>query len=1068
MTASLVRFARHAGAAAVLLGVTATGLAAQGVTSAALNGRVTGDGSGAIAGATIEIVHTPTGQRYQTRSGPDGRYFFENLQVGGPYAMSVRALGHEPSSADGVMLTLGQRVIRDFVLRPTAVQLTEVAVVAQADPLTSPSRTGSGSFVSESLVTRLPTLNRNFTDFVEMTPQVSRSSAAGANNRFNNIQIDGAVNNDLFGLGNTGQPGGQVSAKAITLEAVSQYEVLIAPFDVRQGGFVGSLVNAVTKRGTNKWHGSAFGVFQNEALVGKDQLGNKFAEFNKQQFGGALGGPIFRDKLHFFGAFEQQGHERPNTGANIDTDPMGLTGINPDSANRFTQIFQTTYSTDPGTYNRVTLPNPNTNAFGRLDWQVAPNHIFTARHNYVKASDQSISRGNNYSWYSNSYQINSVTNSTVLQLQSTFAARIFNELVLQRQTIRDERDPDALFPQVNVTVVSDTVAGTGVATASRTLIAGSEQFSQANSLDQDIYELTDNVTFNQGSHKLTIGTHNEFFHFRNVFLPQATGLWTFTATGTGPSAVSGLGNFELGRASSYVRTVPYPGTSSPVADFRVSQWGLYVQDTWQASPGLSLMFGLRADVPTFPDQPRYNATADTVFGIDTRNVPSGNILMSPRVGFNYDVSGYRRTVLRGGAGLFSGRPPYVWVSNAYGNSGRESVSLSCSNRNALDSVPVFTLDPDNQPTACRNQTAPDISTLLQTVNYFVDDFKFPQTWKLDAAVDHTLPNGFLGSFEVLYTKAVNVLMIRDRNLRAPVSYAADGRPMYGTIGTTGLATTAFVDPRFDKVLEHYNGSGDWSMSITASIQRRFADRFEASASYSYLRSVDRVSLTSSVASSNFAFNPIRGDPNNPELGRSAFEIPHKVTLTGTWDIIRNLQFSVTYVGRTGSPYSYIYQGDANADGYPNRSGSVRGENDLIYVPRNASDISLLAATQWAALDEYIKSEDCLQANRGNILPRNACREPWRNMVNVRMAGILPTVSGHHVMFTLEVFNLLNLVDKDWGLARNATNSTVRILQVRNWDPTYNRPILSFVAPTKNPVDNTGSRWRIQAGARYTF
>ena len=1035
-------------------------LAAQGVTSAAVVGRVTDDAGQPIPSGSLTLTNTASGVRYLARSADDGRFFFENVQVGA-YVLDARALGHEPGRVPDIVLTLGQRRVADVTLRRAAVQLGGVTVEAVADPLRSTSRTGASQFVSESLIARLPTLARNFTDFVETTPQIARTSAAGQNNRFNNIQIDGAVNNDLFGLGSTGQPGGQVNAKTIPLDAISQYQVLIAPFDVRQGGFTGGLINAVTRRGTNQIHGSLFEYHQGNDFVGDGLTGQPFGTFTENQYGGSVGGPLFKDKLHLFLAGEGQGRNRPNSGANIGIDPVTATGINPDSAARFTNIFRSNYSAfDPGGFGQVSLENPNTNLFGRLDWQVAPNHLLTVRHNYVKASDVSTTRGNNYAWASNNFQIRNVTNSSVLEFHSTFGGRLFNELILGRETIRDKRDPNVAFPQVQVTVTSDTSPTPNPAGRfTRTLVAGAEQFSQANRLDQDIYELTDNVTFGlSGGHRLTLGTHNEFFHFTNLFIGQFTGLWTFTS----------LANFQSGTASSFTRTLPYPGTSTPIADFRVRQFGFYVQDQWDATPRLNLTYGVRLDVPTFPDHPRSNPDAQSVFQVNTQDVPSGNLLWSPRVGFNYDVTGDRNTVLRGGVGLFTGRPAYVWLSNAYGNSGRETVQLSCVNvAGRSDSVPAFTLDPSNQPSLCRNQTSLT-ATGLQTVNYFDKDFKFPQVWKADVAVDRDLPHGFLGTFEVLYSRTANAMLIRDRNIGAVASYGRDGRPIYGTISGTGVVTTNFVDARFDKVLEHYNGGGDWSVSFTWQLQRRFANWLEANAAYTYQHVEDRISLTSSIASSNYAFDPIRFDPNNPEQGISSFNIPHKVTLNGTMNLPWHLQLSFVYIGRTGSPYSYIYQGDANADGYPNRSGSVRGENDLVYVPRNQSDILLQTPSQWAALDAYISGEPCLEAARGSILKRNACQEPWRHIVNARLVGDLPTVAGQHAQAVLEVFNLLNLMNRHWGLQQNATNATVRLLQLRGWDAATNQGIFSFVNPSLNPVDDTNSRWKMQFGVRYTF
>jgi hypothetical protein len=1028
----------------------------QGVASAAVVGQVTDEAGAPVPEAQVVLINTATGQRYATRSAVDGRYFFENAQPGGPYTVEARSLGFEAVRVTGVALSLGQRVPLDLKMKRAAVEVGGVTVQAENDPLASPARTGAGQFVSESLVTRLPTLTRNFTDFVEITPQVSRSSVAGQNNRFNNIQIDGAVNNDLFNLGSTqGQPGGQVNAKAITLEAISQYQVLIAPFDVRQGGFAGGLINAVTKRGGNDFHGTAFLDHQDDGLVGNNQSGLPFGTFKQNEFGGSFGGPLIKDRLQFFLAAEHQDLTDPDAGPDIGVDAVGATGISPDSAQRFVTILQK-YNAAAGSFGQQTLSTPNTNLFGRLDWQANQNNILTLRYNHLNGTDLFFGRGGSYAFASNGVNRRNHTNSLEAQLNSTIRSRLFNELVVQYQNLHDERDPTSSFPQVQVSVKSDT--GGGFAGPTRTLVAGAEQFSQANRLDQKIYEVTDNLTFAMGgTHRVTVGTHNEFFRFQNLFLPQSIGLWTFTS----------LANLDAGVAATFARVLPYPGTTTPVADFHVQQFGVYVQDQWQATPRLDVTYGLRLDDPILPDHPRFNPTADTVFGIDTRQVPSGNLLWSPRVGFNYDAVGDRSTVIRGGAGLFSGRPAYVWLSNAYGNSGRESVTLSCANKTAADSVPVFTLDPANQPAVCKNQTSVSSSALM-TVNYFEKGFKFPQVWKFDVGVDHELPQGILGTFEALFSVSSSTLLIRDRNIGSIAGYTVGGRPLYGTHASNGTATTNFVDRRFDKVLEHYNGSGDWGMSFTWQLQKRFGDGFEATASYSYQHVVDQMSLTSDIAASTYAFDPIRYDPNDPASARSAFDIPHKVTLTGTVNLPYGFQFSAIYVGRSGSPYSYVYAGDENADGYPNRSGSVRGENDLVYVPRSQSDILLQNAADWTPLDKYITNEPCLSASRGTIVKRYACSAPWREFLNVRL-----TLQGHHAEAILEVFNFLNMLNRNWGLVRDPVTSSasgpdLELLRLVGWDPVTSQGIYAFTNPTKDRPSDSLSRWHMQLGVRYTF
>src|SRR6266702_2109149 len=524
---------------------------AQGVSSAAVAGRLTDEAGAAVASALVSLVNGSTGQRYARRSGDDGRYNFENVAVGGPYTLEVRALSFEPLKSEAFQLALGQRSEVRLTLKRAAVEVAAVTITAEADPLLSAGRTGAQTLISDSALRRLPTLNRSFDNFLSATPQVVGRSFTGQNDRFNNIQIDGTVNNDLFNLGaSNGSPGGGVNARPLSLEAIKEYQVLIAPFDVRQGGFVGGLVNAITKSGTNAFHGSAFGYGQNQNFVGTDTAGVSVpvSDFQQQQYGFTVGGPIIRDRLHFFVSGDLRHDNRP---------------------------------------------------------------------------------------FASSVQIG----------------------------------PDPSNPV-------DT--------------AGAERFSHANILDQRVVEATANLTFSLGRHLFILGTHNEFIHFRNVFFPASIGIWSFAS----PAALA------AGTPNMYARALPgLKRPDGPVADFKVTQVGFYGEDSVSPVSNLTVTLGLRLDVPSLPAPAQNNALTIPVFRavpgatVNTSSTPSGNILWSPRLGFNYDVNGRQEMVFRGGAGVFSGRPPYVWVANAYGNTGLEQQTLFCdgaASGGSTDTVPAFT------------------------------------------------------------------------------------------------------------------------------------------------------------------------------------------------------------------------------------------------------------------------------------------------------------------------------------------------------------------------------------------
>ncbi|MGH7644804.1 MAG: TonB-dependent receptor [Gemmatimonadales bacterium] len=1025
-------------------------VAAQGVTSAAVEGRLTSETGEAVDNGTVTLVNASTGQRYGVRSSADGRYFFENVAVGGPYTLEVRALGFEPRSASGLQLVLGQRFVQDFAMRRAAIEVAGLTVTAEADPLINPSRTGAQTFVSDTAIARLPTLNRNFTDFIQTVPQVVGTSVAGQNNRFNNIQIDGGVNNDLFGLSPSGTPGGSANARPISIEAVKEYQVLIAPFDIRQGNFTGGLINAVTKSGTNRFHGSVFGYLQNQSLVGKDSLDNRIAEFDQTQYGFSASGPIVPDRVHFLVAVDLKSRDAPFGGLTIGDDTTGGAdsvgiGIRRATAERVTQIVTSQYGFDPGTYTAPVLANPDKNIFAKLSGQLGTNSHVELSYNFVDAGDDNLIRApsatgfrDGYQLSNSGYEFQTKTNTARAKWNAVLASRFSNELILGYSRVRDFRTLPNRAPLV---LVGGDRAGTNIA-------VGGDRFSHANTLDQDIFEVTDNVTFARGTHLVTVGTHNEFFGFRNVFFEASLGVWSFLNA----DSLAAARPFRFER---FVAGTLRP--EGPISDFDVQQYGFYIQDRWAVTPKLTLTGGLRVDIPTMGSPPT-NPVLDTATGlqINTGDFPSGNPLWSPRLGFSYDVAGDASTFVRGGIGVFSGRPPYVWVSNAFGNTGLEQATLICTGVN----VPAFTVNPDSQPTTCgAGAVAP-----IPTINYFDPDFKFPQNLKVALGVDHRLPSGLVATVDFLYTKWVNQFYFTDANLRGIVGASAGefGRPLYGTISpTTGSATPSRFSGSFRDVIGHRNESSDRSFSLTAQLQKRFSDGVEFDAAYTYSRTEDLFSLTSSRAQSNFRNTPLDGTLDDRRLRTSGFDIPHKLVLSGTVSLPYKVLFSLIYIRQSGSPYTYVVSGDANADGVSN--------NDMIYVPRNAGDIRLANPADTTALFNYINGEACLRAHRGAILTRNTCRNPSRAAVNARLVKVVPTVSGQSLELTMDLFNVPQFLNSDWGLVREtASFQDQSMLRLTGYDTATQRGIYALALPVRERVLVDASRWRLQFGVRYVF
>jgi outer membrane receptor protein involved in Fe transport len=1025
---------------------------AQGSTFGAVQGIVTQSGTTgrAIEGATITVTNGSTGQRYSATTRSNGRFNVENVVVGGPYTIEARAIGYQAARRTGVTLVLGQRYDASFMLQQSVVQLQEVVVAGQANPLINANKTGAEQIIGAQAIENLPLLGRNFTDLVRTSPQVVGTSVSGQNNRFNNIQIDGGVNNDLFGLGSTGAPGGQVNASAVSLEAIKEFQILIAPFDVRQAGFTGGLINAITKSGTNEFHGSVFGYLQGNDFVGKDTAGASAAAFNTKQYGFTASGPIVRDKVHFFIATDLQKKTAPWGGQQIGSDPTGGAdsvgiGITQATAQRVTD-YLTGLGFNPGDWRAPTQATPDNNVFGKLTFHLGTNSSLELSNNYVKASDDKLTRASTATGFRDGYQLSlsgwkqsNKTNTTRAKWAAVFGGGLNNELLVGYSAIRDIRDLSNRIPLLLV----------GGDRAGATIAAGADRFSQGNQLNQDIYEVTDNLTFDKGAHRFTLGTHNEFLKFYNVFTAGSYGIYSF-------KNVDSLIGSNPNRYEIFYGTPSRP--AGAVADFNVKQYGFYAQDAWSPSDRLTVTAGLRIDLPNV-DNPATNPGLLDSLSINTGVAPNGK-LWSPRIGFNFDPMGEGRMIFRGGVGVFSGRPPYVWVSNAFVNTGLEQLDLVCSGAQ----TPAFTLDTAATPRACKSGAG--AAPAAATINYFDKNFKYPQALKIAFGVDRQLPWNVVGTVDFLHTRSLNQFFLEDVNLVAG-EINTEGRRRYGTNNAgSGASTPLRYSNNYRAVIRHSNQSGDFSTSLTGQLQKRFSNSLEFNIGYTWSRTRDQMSLTSSIASSNLGFAPLAGEMDQRFRRISAFDRPNKVAISGSINAPFKTRVALFYTGQSGNPYTYMISGDANADGITT--------NDIAYIPRDASEITLSGtpadqATKFATLDAYINDQACLRDNRGQIMERNTCRNPWQSFLDGRIGKVIPTVGGQSLELTLDVFNLLSLVGSDWGTIRSTTGfETANLLRLTGYDAANNRGIYDISIPQKDRVDINATRWKMQLGAKYTF
>jgi hypothetical protein len=870
------------------------------------------------------------------------------------------------------------------------------------------------------------------------------------------------VNADLY-LGRT--PGGaspsgalpEVLPHALSLETVSEFQVLAAPFDVRLGNFAGGLLNAVTKSGTNVVHGSAFAFLQEGTLMAKDPAGNR-PDFATWQLGGTLSGPIVHDRVHFFLNADLQQRVVPDVGFlvaadSLDSADVRKTGVTYTNAVRFQQILRDSFALQPGSLRAPDGHLPAQDVFAKITMQLGVNGHLELSHHYAHGDRREFidtGRANRiYALSSVAGRSLSTAHTSRLIWSALAGGRAQNELILSYERLMDSCRPNAAFPLIQVRV------GSG------TLMAGPNSVCPTTDVRQNVVEITENLTIGAGPHLLTVGAHAELLHFQDPLVQVSAGRWLF----------GNLDSLAAGLASHYDRGL---GSSArpPGAAFGAFGLGLYAQDRWAPTARLTLTAGLRLDVPFLLDAVPTNQGLAAALGFDTGRLPSGNALWSPRLGMNYDLAGDGAAFLRGGIGLFSGPPPYRWLGNAYRESGDETV-VFCNPR---DSVPPFT--PHSQPGQCLRTrgTSPRIS--------FLDPgLKVPQNLKLALGIDRRFPSGVVATVDVLYNRAIHEIYVSDANLGAPTGAAVGegGRPLYGTISPTLVTNPAWRDTSFGgkEVYRVSNRDGDNGLSLSGQVRKRFGATLALFAAYAYSRTQDLMSWVNFPARANFSNTPLDGTLDDRRLRPSLFETPHRLALTATLNFPHQVELSFIYLGASQPPYTYVIEGDANADGI---GGPGSQSNDIVYVPRGRADITVdgngsaagvgTIAQQdsvYVLLDAFIQGQQCLREQRGRIMARNSCRNGWLGSLNARLTTTVARAGDQRLEIVADLFNVPNLISSGWGRYFDSTNGpSVRMLTLRGWDTTNGRGIYEVALPPRGVPDVVASRWRVQLGARYFF
>lgn len=1063
-------------------------LSGQGVTTGAMSGVVADTGGSSLADANVVAVHVPSGTQYRAVTRAGGAFNIPGMRVGGPYRVTATRIGFRSHTEENVFVALGQDFRIDFRLEPQPVQLEAVEATGARDEVLNAGRTGAATFIDPGKVALLPSIKRSTRDLIRVDPRNDGNYAfAGRNWLYNNISLDGSYFNNPFGLDDPA-PGGQTNAEPVPYDAVEQLQVSIAPFDVRQGGFTGANVNTVTKSGTNEYHASAYTFGRNENLLGNTVSGQQVVanpQLGFLQSGASVSGPLIRDKLFFFVNGEIERSHQPGsdfvacTTNCTGTLPLGVSRVSAQMMDSISHVMKNVYGYDTGPYQGYLHHTDNDKLIAKLDWNVNSGNTLSFRWDYLKAkrdlpphpfvlSFNNTGRGPNPSslpFYNAGYSINNHLNSFAVELNSR-ARGFANRFFASYNRFRDFRQPFSPdFPTIEI----------GEAGVTYTTV-GHEPFSIHNILDQDVWQFTDNLSVFKGKHVFTVGANFEAFSFFNSFNIFRDGVFFLPAGVASGTTFSSLAQFFQAADSgnikfrSFIGTGPYKGE-----DISVGQLGFYIQDEYPVSERLNLTYGLRADFPMYFTNPVDNPFSRSLNALDASGnpevvdqskLPGSTALWSPRLGFNWNASGDRRTQVRGGTGIFTGRVPFVWIGNVISNPGANPNLFPASGA-------------PQRPTG----SPADSSTLAQSfdVNAVNPNFKWPQVWTTDLAVDHQLPGGLLGTLEVVYGKDIHAIIMRNADLRAPVSNlpAPDGRPYYGGAGNNSLNPSLGGAGIY--VLD--NTSDGHSLNVTGQLRKNFESGLSASIGYSFTDARNNLKSTE-IASVLWQNEPVKGDPNRPELSYSEFGPRHRIvgtaTYTKTWSPTLRTRFGVfveigqgnRFAGNGGNRYSFIYSGDVNGDG--------QAGNDLIYIPRSQSEIQLdpcnsgcgtnvTPAQQWNALNAFIAQDGYLSSHRGQIADRFGELNPWYNDVDLRLLQEIGVGSGgtrHQFELSFDILNVGNLINSSWGVRKVANPAALSPLKLVRFNA--GAPVFNFTGPATTFIDDPSllSRWQIQLGIRY--
>ncbi len=1075
------------------------------VTTSSLTGTVKDAAGESLGGASVSATHQPSGTKYSTISQQSGQFTISNMRVGGPYLVEVTFVGHEPQRYEDIFLKLAEAYILDISLRRADAALENVVITTtNRSSILNANRTGAVTNVTSRELQRLPSITRSINDFTRLTPQSNGASIGGGNYRQNYITVDGSDFNNTFGIGTNLPAGGS----PISLDALDEISVNVTPYDIRQSGFIGSAVNAVTRSGTNRFQGSVYRYWRSEKQQGDEVDGVKFTRppFEFEQYGARIGGPIIQNKLFFFINYETENQPKivqtrvaTRTGVPVTPNTARPTSADLDMISNY---LRTNYGYETGPYDNYSTEIERTKLLARIDWNISDKHRFNIRYNQVEGgepnppSTSTSGTGNSYAfgqgrtdqnamWFKNSNYFQGANfYSLAAELNSQLGSRFSNTLRGTYTLQDDSRESDSQdFPFVDI--LKDGTPYTSF---------GYELFSKGNLRKVKTYSFVDNLTYVAGKHTATFGAQFDLSETINGFQRFATSYYRFASW---DDFVNGANPTDFALTYSLL-----PGFQQAFPSFKFAQYSLYAQDEMALTDRFRLTAGLRVDLPTYPDVDEIR-THPMVLNLNflnneklnTGNLPESRPLWSPRVGFNWDVNGDRSFQVRGGTGIFSGRVPFVWIVSQSGDAGLLQVTQSWNGQGNTPGP----FNPDPRAYLPPTQPIPG-SVIPGSITALDENFKFPQTWKTSVGLDKRLPGNLVLTIEAILNKDINTAVFKNVNLVEPqplnVTGYPDNRPIFPNANSD-----KYINPLSNGVpsptgsgafnaIKMENGSQGYYFSFTTRLEKQFSRGWFATIAYTKSVAENLFDGGGDQPLSAWQSTPTFGNPNSAALGTSGFIVPDRLIAAISYrkEYLKHLgtTISIFYEGSTQGRYSYLYAGDFNRDGF--------NGNDLIYIPRDPSEITfrarpassatggvaLSAAQQSELFFKYIEQDKYLRKHKGQYAERNGAKYPWRNQFDLKVIQDVFMNIGRNrnsLQFTLDIFNFGNLLNSDWGKLKTLNAGSILVPQnISSLSPGgTTKPEFWLQTDRNHPVtetyrDNVSifSTYYMQFGLRYNF